>query len=83
MEIGDGKYEGLAQRLYEALWADRTSHKRAIGMTPFELVYGIEAQLSLPLELSTTKLQKLIEDELFQSSLEMRVMYLSKFEEER
>lgn len=71
------------KRLYEALWADRTSPKWAIGMMPFELVYGIEEQLSLPLELSTTRLQKVIEDEFFQSALEKRIMYLSKIEEER
>ncbi len=45
------------KKLFEALWADRTSSKRAIGMTPFELVYGVEAQLSLPLELAMAKLE--------------------------
>ncbi|XP_057863758.2 uncharacterized protein LOC131071814 [Cryptomeria japonica] len=45
------------KRLHEALWANRTSPKRAIGMSPFELVYGIGAQLSLPLELAASKLQ--------------------------
>ncbi|XP_057812754.2 uncharacterized protein LOC131026792 [Cryptomeria japonica] len=71
------------KRLYEALWLDRTSPKMAIGMTPFELVYGVEAQLSLPLKLSATRLQKVIEDEFSQSALEKRIMYLSKIEEER
>jgi transposase InsO family protein len=40
------------KKLFEALWADRTSPKRAIGMSPFELVYGIGAQISLPLDLA-------------------------------
>lgn len=71
------------KRLYEALCAYRTSLKRAIGMMPFEIVYGVEAQLSLPLELSAARLQKVIEDELFQNALEKRIMYLSKIEEER
>lgn len=31
------------KKLYEALWADHTSTKRAIGMSPFELVYGVGA----------------------------------------
>ncbi|XP_059073216.1 uncharacterized protein LOC131874026 [Cryptomeria japonica] len=58
------------KKLHEALWADRTSSKRAIGMSPFELVYGIGAQLSLPLELAASKLQTVIEDAFFQNSLE-------------
>lgn len=44
------------KKLYEALWADQTTPKREIGITPFELVYRVEAQLSLPLELATFKL---------------------------
>lgn len=39
--------------LFEALWENQTTPKRENGMTPFELVYGVEAQLSLPLELAT------------------------------
>ena len=31
------------KKLYEALWADQITPKRAIGMDPFELVYGIGA----------------------------------------
>lgn len=31
------------KRLYEALWVDRSTPKRAIGMAPFELVYEIGA----------------------------------------
>ena len=53
-------------------------------MTPFELVYGVElAQLSLPLELVTLNLQKEIEGEIFHSSIEKRILYLQKIEEER
>ncbi|XP_057856255.1 uncharacterized protein LOC131065687 [Cryptomeria japonica] len=44
------------KKLYEALWADRMSPKREIGMSPFELVYGVGVQLSLPLELVASKL---------------------------
>ncbi|XP_059076339.1 uncharacterized protein LOC131875723 [Cryptomeria japonica] len=52
-------------------------------MAPFELVYGIGAQVSLPLELSAAKLQSVIEDQFFKNSLEKRVMYLHKLENER
>ena len=61
------------KKLYKAVWADGTSPKRAIGMTPFELVYGVEAQLSLPLELATLNLQKAIEVKY--SSLPLRREY--------
>ena len=70
------------KKLYEALWVDKTSPKRSIGMSHFELVYGINAQVSLPLNLAVTKLQNVIEDAYFQSSLEKRIMYLTKIEEE-
>eukprot|EP00253_Pinus_taeda_P032073 PITA_32073 len=30
------------RKLVNALWADRVSHKKSIGMSPFELVYGID-----------------------------------------
>lgn len=70
-------------KLYEALWADHITPKRAIGMAPFELVYGIGAQISLPLELFSTKLQLVIEDQFLKNSLEKRIMYLHKLENER
>ena len=45
-------------------------------MNPFELVYGVKAQLSLPLELASLKVQKVIEDEVFSSSIEKWILYL-------
>lgn len=50
------------KKLYELLWVDQITPKRAIGMSLFELVYGIGVQVSLPLELATTKLQFVVED---------------------
>ena len=70
------------KRLYEALCVDRIIPKRAIGMAPFELVYGIGAQVSLPLQLFVVKLQSVIEDQFFKNSLEKRVMYRHKLENE-
>ena len=35
----------------EVLWAYRTTHKLAIGFTPFQLVYGMEAVLPIELEI--------------------------------
>ena len=44
------------KNLYDALWVDRTTKKRAIGLSPFEILYGTEPTLPLPLELSAFKL---------------------------
>ena len=30
------------KRLVHVLWADRISQKKSIGMSPFELVYGVD-----------------------------------------
>lgn len=59
------------------------SLKREIGMSPFELVYGVGVQLSLPLELIASKLQIVVEKAYFQNPLEKRIMHLMKIEEER
>ncbi|XP_059066714.1 uncharacterized protein LOC131857940 [Cryptomeria japonica] len=71
------------KKLCEALWANRTSPKRAIEMSPFELVYGVGTQVALPLELAATKLQTVIEDVYFQNSLEKQIMHLMRIDEER
>ena len=71
------------KKLYEVLWAHNTSPKREICMSQFKLVYGINARVSFPLNLTTKKLQTTAEDYFFQSSLEKRIMYSKKLEEER
>ena len=30
------------KKLVNALWADRVSQKKSIGMSPFELIYGVD-----------------------------------------
>ena len=52
-------------------------------MTPFELVYRVEAQFSLPLELAALNMQKAIEDGVFYTPIEKHILYLQKIEEER
>ena len=69
--------------MHDALLADRPTPKRAIGISPFELVYGVEAVLPLPLELATCKLKTTIEDGVFKEGLEKRILYLTKLQEER
>ena len=42
--LGENK-KAWDSRLPLALWADRVTMKKAIGCTPFDLVYGIQARL--------------------------------------
>ena len=42
--------------LFSALWAYRTSVKSSTGFTPFRLVYGMEAILSIECEIPYLKL---------------------------
>ena len=71
------------KKIHDALWLDRTTPKRVIEFTAFELVYGVESNLPLPLELATCKLKTAIEDDVFQDGLEKRILYLTKLQEER
>ena len=71
------------KHLYDALWADRTTKKRATGLSPFEILYSTKAVLPLPLKLSSLKLQNAIENYEFKDALEKRILYLPKMEEER
>lgn len=52
-------------------------------MSPFQVVYGFEAQLLVTLELPTLHLMKAIEDARFTNSLDKRIMYLQKLNEEK
>ena len=52
------------KKIHDALLVDRTTPKRAIGISPFELVYGVEANLPLTLELAACKLKTMIEEDL-------------------
>eukprot|EP00253_Pinus_taeda_P029469 PITA_29469 len=44
------------KKLTNALWADRLSTKKSIEMSPYELVYGMEAQFPSSLGIPTIKL---------------------------
>jgi transposase InsO family protein len=44
-------------KLKYAFWVDRVSTKRAIGTSPFQLVYGIEAVFLVQLALTVVKFQ--------------------------
>eukprot|EP00253_Pinus_taeda_P007895 PITA_07895 len=44
------------KKLVNALWADRVSQKKSIGMSPFELVYGVDTVFSTSLAAPVVKL---------------------------
>ncbi|XP_059063820.1 uncharacterized protein LOC131856279 [Cryptomeria japonica] len=69
--------------LFDTLWADKITPKRAIGMSPFQLLYGINAKIPITLELPSLKLAKAIEDQTYENALDKRIMYLSQLEEQR
>eukprot|EP00253_Pinus_taeda_P003639 PITA_03639 len=51
------------RKLTNALWEDRLSTKKSIGMSPYELVYGMEAKFPSSLGIPTIKLLQEIEAE--------------------
>ena len=51
------------RKLTNALWADRISTKKSIGMSPYELVYGMEAKFPSSLGIPTIKLLQEIQAE--------------------
>ncbi|XP_059073351.1 uncharacterized protein LOC131874126 [Cryptomeria japonica] len=69
--------------LYDALWVDRINPKRAIGMSPFQLLYALNYEIPITVELPTLKLAKAIEDVTYQDSPDKRIMFLSQLEETR
>ncbi|KAH9327572.1 hypothetical protein KI387_007750, partial [Taxus chinensis] len=52
-------------------------------MSPFQVLYGTDAELPISAELPTLRLARAIEDETFQNSIENRIMYLAELEEKR
>lgn len=44
------------KKLINALWADRVSQKKSIGMSPFEMVYGVDAVFPTSLSVPVAKL---------------------------
>jgi len=52
--------KGWHKKLVNALWVDRVSQKKSIGMSPFELVYGIDTVF--PTSLTVLVMRLLQED---------------------
>jgi hypothetical protein len=67
--------------LFSSLWAYRTSIKSAMGFTPFQLVYGIEAILSIECEIPSLKLVVKLLPNTFAE--EERLLYLMQLDKTR
>ena len=76
--VGDHK-SNWHHVLFSTLWAYRTSMKIATGFTPFHLVYGLEAVLSIQYQIPSLQLAV----ELFPdtSAEEEIFLYLSNLDE--
>jgi len=59
------------KKFINALWADRVSQKKSIGMSPFELVYGVETVFPTSLAVPVVKLLQEVGNE--DDSLQRRI----------
>jgi len=51
------------KRLVHALWADQISQKKSIGMSPFELVYGVDTVFPTSLAAPVVRLLQEVDSE--------------------
>jgi len=70
-------------KLTIALWASRTTPKNNTRMSPYLMVYGKEAKISISLELNALISMVNTEDIEDNSSIQRRINQLLKLEEER
>ena len=66
-------------QLFSTLWAYRISTKTAMGFTPFQLVYGLEAVLSIECEIPSLRFT--VELLPHTTDEEQRLLYLSHLDE--
>jgi transposase InsO family protein len=72
---------GWDSKLKFALWDDRVTCKKSIGMSPFKLVYGTEAIFPVQLALSVAKFLQETDSEL--SDLTRRIHSLVELQQDR
>ena len=80
-KIVSGTKTNWELKLHSALWAYRVAHKTAIGTTPFNMVYGLDA--ILPLEFLVPTLRVAKELEWTGHKLSDRLEELEKLDETR
>lgn len=71
-----------AERLVEATWAYNTTWKTTTRFTPYELVYGKKALLSIEFEFNTLRLAALLDLDLSHAQKE-RLLQLNGLDEHR
>ncbi|XP_059076872.1 uncharacterized protein LOC131876102 [Cryptomeria japonica] len=78
----EGNQQIWHMQLKSALWADRITPKRSTGQSPFMLVYGRKARLTISFELPTLDLANQL-DTLEEGPLTVRLAQLFELEETR
>ena len=78
--VGDNKRSWDGKIKY-ALWADMITKKNSTGKTPFELVYGLEAQLPVHLTLPVHQLLQGVD--LEETALQNRMNQIVELDEIR
>lgn len=81
-KILEGNKRSWDQKLKLALWADRVTIKKAIGISPFELVYGVKAMLPVNNLLPVYQFLQIEELEMSEP-MEERMIQLVELEEMR
>ncbi|TYK15311.1 uncharacterized protein E5676_scaffold1706G00190 [Cucumis melo var. makuwa] len=70
------------ERIGEALWAYRTTHRTPTGVTPYSLVYSVE--VILPLEREISSLRMAVQEELTtEDNVKLRLQELEALDEKR
>ncbi|TYK27554.1 uncharacterized protein E5676_scaffold22G00230 [Cucumis melo var. makuwa] len=70
------------ERIGEALWAYRTTHRTPTGVTPYSLVYGVE--VVLPLEREIPSLRMAVQEGLTtEDNVKLRLQELEALDEKR
>ncbi|MCO5589463.1 hypothetical protein L7F22_043430 [Adiantum nelumboides] len=70
------------EQLQIALWAYRTTYKKTTGMTPFQMVYGIEAVVALEFAIPSLRMAEQYDTD-FNATLKKRLEDLQKLDELR
>ena len=71
------------KKLVNALWADRESQKKSIGISPFELVYGVDTVFPTSLAVPVVKLlQEASSEESHMQRRISQMIHLQKMREE-
>ncbi|XP_059068183.1 uncharacterized protein LOC131858753 [Cryptomeria japonica] len=70
-------------KLKSALWADRITHKRSIGNSPYKLAYGKEARLPISTKLPTLDLANSLASFEANDLMEVQYFELLELEESR